>query len=207
MQDAVILSCCCQIVGCRTHIQDLINETEFVCPLCKANVTPGNIKSLPVLSQSIATFIKQSTTLVQAEAPVKEKTPEPEPAAEKEKEKEKERDASRSSTRRYRSRSRDRSSSRHRRPLYGSGMPSGTPIGRRNLKRSVVDLTSLLRRDDSHSRHSGRSRSRSSRRSYHSHHSHHSHHCRVCYKEHSLQYSTVVECRIAAQVTLIASYS
>lgn len=127
IQDAVILSCCCQIIGCRTHVQDLIDEHEFVCPLCKASVSPANIKPLPFLSRSIQRFIEQSETLIKPDAPEAEKKTEPAPTPAPA------REESRSSTRRDRGRSYDRS----HRSRYGggmpsgtlSGMPSGTPIG------------------------------------------------------------------------------
>lgn len=119
IQDAVILSCCCQIIGCRTHVQDLIDEHEFVCPLCKASVSPANIKPLPSLSRSIQRFIEQSETLIKPDAPEAEKKTEPAPTPAPA------REESRSSTRRDRSRSHDRS----HRSRYGGGMPSGTPSG------------------------------------------------------------------------------
>lgn len=63
IEDAVILPCCCQVLGCRSHILDLVTMNNLICPKCGEKVTLTRIPSLPVLNESIQTFVEQLKTL------------------------------------------------------------------------------------------------------------------------------------------------
>lgn len=63
IEDAVILPCCCQVIGCRSHILDLITTNNLLCPKCGEKVTLTRIHSLPVLNESIQHFAEQLKTL------------------------------------------------------------------------------------------------------------------------------------------------
>lgn len=63
IEDAVILPCCCQVIGCRSHILDLITPNNLTCPKCGQKVTLTRILSLPALNESIQHFTEQLKTL------------------------------------------------------------------------------------------------------------------------------------------------
>jgi hypothetical protein len=63
IEDAVILPCCCQVIGCRSHILDLVTGNNLLCPKCGEKVTLTRIHSLPVLNESIQHFAEQLKTL------------------------------------------------------------------------------------------------------------------------------------------------
>lgn len=68
IEDAVILSCCSKVIGCRTHILELASENDHRCPECKEEITMKTIHSLPVLDHSIQIFVPQEkavTSLMQ----------------------------------------------------------------------------------------------------------------------------------------------
>lgn len=65
IEDAVILSCCCKVIGCRSHILELVSENDHHCPECKEEITVNLIRSLPVLDKSIQTFIPQEKAVTE----------------------------------------------------------------------------------------------------------------------------------------------
>lgn len=85
MDDAVILSCCCKVIGCRSHILDLIMKKDMTCPECGKKVIIANICSSPVLSESIDLFIKQREQILKITIPtVSSPTPSEDPIPEEE---------------------------------------------------------------------------------------------------------------------------
>ena len=119
IEDAVIMSCCCKVIGCRSHIFEAIQEKDQRCPSCNKEVMINTIVSLPSLNESITAFLPEQQKVNEImdfidKNGLNQSSTEPEAPREKDRSRSRQRSRSRHRSRSHHSKERHRSRSHHR---------------------------------------------------------------------------------------------